>query len=145
MQIACEQRRMFSKNPTSIKMDNFKLKFSKRNEKVNAQSQEQQQEIIKKRWLNRMARPVTVIKDGVKQEEKIIPVWLRQKQENEKQLEQQRKTVNKRKNNSPSTPTSLQDVTDGNGTGARGTDGQNDGRRIPLRKNARRRKGEDGK
>lgn len=145
MQIACEQRRMFSKNPASIKMDRFKLTFTRKNKESKAVTQEQRGELIKQKWIARMTAPITVVKDGVTQTEKLLPPKLRQKQEIERQLEVQRKNADKRKPPTKPSSTLSQDVTDGNGTGVRGTDGQDDRRRKQIRQNARRRKSEDGK
>lgn len=157
MQIACEQRRTFSKNPASIKMEGFKLTFTQREGSKTAVTKEQKLQMIKNRWIGRMTAPITVIQDGIEQKEKVLPPLLRQKEELKRlddikranankriQAQQKLKQQSKQQNKKPSQSNSSQGVTNGDSTGVGRTDGKNVGGRKQIRGNARRGKKEDG-
>lgn len=80
MQVACEQRRSISKNPRSVKLDHFKLRFNKKVVSSISSSQDEQDEggvkkppktpqqikaeYAKQVWISRMTKPITVRQDG---------------------------------------------------------------------------------
>lgn len=94
MQVACETRRMFSKNPQGIKIDHFKLKFKREKEQTVTTDQERIRQ-IHQRWIGRMTAPVRVIQDG-QEIEPIIPPIVKRQQEQKKQQQKQRETLAKR-------------------------------------------------
>lgn len=141
MQIACEQRRTFSKNPKDVTPDQFKLTFTSKDDtnKTQGFTRAQRIDMIKQRWFNRMTAPITMIRDGI-QTETILPAMLRRRQELEKQI-QNKRTV-KRPPVKPTNPPEKKD-THGDDTGVRGVDGSNDGGRLKVPRNAGRRKRQD--
>lgn len=67
MQIACEVRRTFTKNPNKINPNQFKLEFGKKNtssQDIDSDEFKRQVADMKQRLLGFMTKEVTVIRDG---------------------------------------------------------------------------------
>jgi hypothetical protein len=111
MQIACEQRRQYSKNPRSVKLEHFKLTFGKKTvvRGSNPSSQDdtgasvpkktpQQERLdrIKQSWIGRMTKPIIVRQDGQVMET-IEPPSVKAKRIREEALKKARANATNRK------------------------------------------------
>ncbi len=61
MGIQCEIRRSYTKNPHSVKPEQFRLRFHKKGEKVTNESKDDRTERIRRLWVSRMTAPITRI------------------------------------------------------------------------------------
>lgn len=151
MQVACETRRSNSKKPQNIKLDSFKLKFTKKtidpttqkptlSSKPKAQTPQQKLDALKQVWINRMTKPVTV-KNGDQIIEVVEPAAVKAKR---LQAEQRQKARENRaaSRGVPKPPLKdAQDVTSEaikEPTDERRLSSQSGRRSVPLRRDARR-------
>lgn len=136
MQIACEIARTRAKYPNNVKLDGFKLVFTKQKvEKKRGKSltKEGKATITEQMWIGRMSAPITVKKEG--EPDKIILPPKLQAQENIKK-QQQVIRDKKKKRDKPQPPSSNFPIPNrrgrivkrGNDTGTRGTSSTNDGK-----------------
>jgi hypothetical protein len=149
MQVACENRRTFSKHPDKIAIQNFRLTIGdSNNQQREATSREQRIEAMKQRWMGRMTAPVTVIRDGKEEKDKYIPPFVRQRQELQRQLEAKKKQrteqKQKQKQRAAQPTPSSQEVPNGDGSRTGRVAGANERRRQQIRRNAQGRAEQDG-
>lgn len=133
MQVACELAKTRAKNPNQVKIDGFKLVFTKKKvtkSRTKPLTQSGKATLVEQAWIGRMTAPITVKREG-QPDEIILPPKLQALETFKKQ--QQLAASKKKKRELPNknfpVPTRRGRIRkSGNDTGTRGTSSQNDGK-----------------
>lgn len=142
MQIATEQRRSYVKNPRGVKLKDFQIKVTQKDNETQA-SRDVRIQQMKQRWFNRMTAPITIRENG-KVVDTFIPAFVKRKQI----IEQQRLDRIKAKKEKAAQRAAQKLNPPGNASehdGARGNRGDVERQRFPLPSHVGRGKPKDRK